>query len=131
MYGAANQTWVFESCGTSGSTETPTTPETPSEPVTGDVVSIKVVSDWTDGGTADVTITNLTGKALNGWTCTFTSSRSITSVWNAQLISENGNTYTIGNPDWQPSLAAGESYTFGCSMGSGLANVIVTNASLK
>ncbi len=129
-YGAANQTWVFESCAAPGESN-PDTPTNPEIPQTGDMVSIKVVSDWTDGATVEVTVTNLTGKDLNGWTCTFTTNRPITSLWSAKLVSQNGNTYTVSNPDWQPNLAAGASYTFGCNMGSGPANVTATNVSLK
>ena len=111
-----------------GGTETPTTPETPQA---GDMIKVQIVSDWTSGATANITVTNLTGKALNGWTCTFTLDRPITSLWSATLVSQVGNTYTIANPDWQPHLAAGESYTFGCNLGSGPAQVTVTGQTLK
>ncbi len=129
-YGGTNQTWVFESCQAPGSSipETPTTPEIPQ---TGDIVKVTIVSDWTSGATANITVTNLTGKALNGWTCTFTIDRPIASLWSATLVSQVGNTYTVSNPDWQPNLAVGESYTFGCNLGSGPATVTVTGQTLK
>ena len=135
-YGATNQTWLFESCSAPGENtpETPTIPETPTTPETpqiGNMVKVQIVSDWTSGATANITVTNLTGKALNGWTCTFTLDRPITSLWSATLVSQVGNTYTIANPDWQPHLAAGESYTFGCNLGSGPAQVTVTGQTLK
>ena len=136
-YGATNQTWIFESCTAPGEGNTqnpPTNPETPTVPEvpqTGDMIKVKIISDWTDGATAEITVTNLTGKALNGWTCTFTTNRPITSLWSAKLVSQNGNTYTISNPDWQPNLAPGASYTFGCNMGSGPSSVTISNASLK
>ena len=98
---------------------------------TGDAVSVKVISDWSDGATGEITITNTTGKALSGWTCTFTTNRPITAFWNATLVSSNGNTYTITNPSWQTDLAAGESFTTGCAFGSGTSDVTVTNVSLK
>ena len=124
----------METCVAPGESEVPVTPEVPIEPETpqiGDMVSIKVVSDWIEGATAEITVTNLTGKDLNGWTCTFTTARPITSLWSATMVSQNGNTYTISNPDWQPNLAAGESYTFGCNMGSGPSSVTVSSVSLK
>ncbi len=132
------QTWVLESCSAPGNAssepeepETPKTPETPEVPLPSVGASIKIFSDWSDGATADITITNTTGKDLNGWTCTFTIDRPISSIWNAELVGSNGNTYTISNPTWQPNLAAGANYTFGCNMGSGSANVTITNVSLK
>ncbi len=120
--------------GESNTQNPPTNPETPTVPEvpqTGDMIKVKIISDWTDGATAEITVTNLTGKALNGWTCTFSTSRPITSLWSAKLVSQSGNTYTISNPDWQPNLAAGASYTFGCNMGSGSSSVTVSNVSLK
>ncbi len=106
-YGGVNQVWAFEPCTAPGGSGTqtpiipsePETPVVPETPTTGDMVSVKVVSDWTSGATAEITVTNLTGKDLNGWTCTFTTDRSITSIWSANLVSQEGNTYTVSNPD--------------------------------
>ncbi len=126
------QMWVLEPCSAPESTvPTPTPTPTPDSPSTNAPISIKILSDWSDGATANITITKTKGKDLNGWTCTFTTDRPISSVWNAELVSSNGNTYTISSPSWQPNLAAGASYTFGCGMGSGSSNVTITNASLK
>ena len=124
------QAWVFEACDAPG-TSTPVTPTPPSVETNDDIINIKVLSDWGDGATADIKVTNTTGAALNNWTCTFTTNREITSVWNAELVSKNGNTYTVTAPSWQTGLAVGASYTFGCSLGSGDGNVTVTNASFK
>ncbi|WP_054741483.1 endo-1,4-beta-xylanase [Cellulosilyticum ruminicola] len=94
-------------------------------------LSIVINSDWGQGAVANVTITNNTGKDLDGWNCTFTTNRPITQVWSANLISNGENTYTISNPEWQPNLKAGESYTFGCMLGSGDASVNAVNVTLK
>ncbi|WP_054743106.1 family 43 glycosylhydrolase [Cellulosilyticum ruminicola] len=128
-YGAANQTWAFESCdGTTKQEESTTRPET--SPTSGNVVTGKVTSDWGSGAVADITVTNTTNNDLNNWTCTFTTSRPIASVWNATIVSQTGNTYTISGPTWQVGLAKGASYTFGCQLeGSGELNF--TNVSLK
>lgn len=130
-YGNTCQAWVFESCNNTGSANpTPNPGEDEQTPVQG-AVDLKVVSDWTDGATAEITVTNLTDKDLNGWNCTLTTNHEITAVWSANLQSSSGMTYTIANPTWQPVLRAGESYTFGCSLGSGPADVTVTNATLQ
>lgn len=128
------QQWVFEACdGPNTSTEptVPTEPSTPLEPAGNANVSIKVMSDWGEGATAEITVTNTTGKDLNGWTCTFTINRPITDVWNAEMISQNGEVYTVANPSWQPNLAKGESISFGCSLGSGNGDVTITSATLQ
>lgn len=126
-YGASNQTWVLESCDGSTSTQ----PTEPTTPTTNATVSVKVTSDWGSGATADITVTNTTNNTLNNWTCTFTTDRPITSIWNATLVSQNGNTYTITPPSWQTSLAPGASYTLGGQLGSGPSSVTVSNATIK
>ena len=128
--GAANQIWVFESCSAPKDSSSSDVNEGSSSQQQ-DAVSVEIISDWSDGATGEVTITNTTGKALDGWTCTFTTSRPITAFWNATLISSDGNTYTITNPSWQTQLEAGESFTTGCAFGSGTSDVSVTNISLK
>lgn len=127
-YGGVNQTWALEPCGGTSTTE----PETPTEtPSTDATVSIKVTSDWGDGAVADIIVTNTTGKDLDNWTCTFTINRPITAIWNATIVSQQGNTYTVTGPNWQTSLAKGASCTFGCQLGSGSSNVTVSDVSLK
>ena len=131
-WGGPNQVWVLEPCnGSSSSTGSTTKPEEekPVQPAT-DAVSAKITSDWGSGAAADITVTNTTGKDLNNWTCTFTTSRPITSVWNATIVSQSGNTYTVTGPAWQTSLANGASYTFGCQLGGG-SGLTVSNATLK
>lgn len=123
---ATNQIWVFEPCGvaqTQSSSQTVTN--------TQGAASVKITSDWTDGATGEITFTNTTGKTLNGWTCTFTSNREITNFWNAQLVSQNGNTYTISNPTWQTEWKAEESFTTGCSFGKGEVDVTITDVLIK
>ena len=123
-YGAANQTWIFEPCdGTSSTPETK--PETSGNALTG-----KITSDWGSGAVADITVTNTTNSDLNSWTVTFTSSRPITSVWNATIVSQSGNTYTVTGPEWQKGLEKGASYTFGCQL-AGSGDLTFSNITLK
>lgn len=122
------QTWGLEACSNSGSSDKPSV-EIPDQGKS--AVSLKVISDWTDGATAEITVTNLSDKDLNGWECSLTTNREMTSVWSADLKESKGTTYTISNPAWQPVLKSGESYTFGCALGSGPADVTVTDASIQ
>lgn len=128
-WGGANQVWVLEPCNKSEEGSGSGTGTTPVQPAT-DSVSAKITSDWGSGAVADITVKNTTGRALNNWTCTFTTSRPITSVWNATIVSQSGNTYTVTGPAWQTSLANGASYTFGCQLGGG-SGLTVSNATLK
>ncbi|WP_083461274.1 RICIN domain-containing protein [Cellulosilyticum ruminicola] len=128
-YGAANQTWIFEACNASSESTKPE--ETKPEQTNKDAISAKVTSDWGSGAVADFTVINTTGKDLNNWICTFTTNRKITSVWNATIVAEEGNTYTITGPSWQANLGAGQSYTFGCQLESGSGEIIIANVVLK
>lgn len=108
--GASNQIWTLENCEVSGSGSEVVNPN-PSEeqkPSQGETLSVKVTSDWGSGAVGDITLTNTTGKDLNGWTCTFTTDRPITSIWNVELVSKEGNTYTVTNPAWKANLAKDE-----------------------
>lgn len=126
--GASNQTWVLESCDDKNIQEGTTT-ET--KPVSDNAVAVKVVSDWGSGATAEITITNTTNSTLNNWTCTFTTDRPITAIWNGTIANQSGNTYTVTPPSWQASLAPGESCTLGGQLGSGPASVTISNVSIK
>ena len=146
-YGATNQTWVFEACQAPGNENptnptdptAPTNPTNPTEPTNptnpttpaGDAMAVKVVSDWKDGATVEFTIKNTTGKDLNGWSCTFTINRPIESMWCVELKGKTNQTYTITNPTWQPQLAAGQSYTFGATLGSGTSDIVITDVTIK
>ena len=78
-------------------------------------VNQSVRATWPDGSTHDVTIQNTGTTAINGWTVTFDAPFEITSVWNAQLVSRVGNTYTIRNiPNfWNARIAPGTGIAFG------------------
>lgn len=125
---ATNQIWVFEPCGSAQNSSSEIKPD---QEITTVETNVKITSDWTDGATGELTFTNTTGETLNGWTCTFTSSREITSFWNAVLVSQSGNTYTISNPTWQSEWKAGESFTTGCAFGKGTSDVTITNVTIQ
>jgi len=70
-------------------------------------------SDWGSGFTANASFTNNTGSALNGWTLEFDFTHQITSIWNAEIVSRDGDHYVVGNASWNGSVAAGASVQFG------------------
>ena len=50
---------------------------------------------------------------LNGWTVAFDASATITSIWNAQIVSHVGNHYVVSNAAWNGQVAAGQAVSFG------------------
>jgi endo-1,4-beta-xylanase len=82
-------------------------PTTPAPPSAGCQVSYPV-NQWNTGFTADVTITNTAGAAVEGWTLTFTftAGQTITSAWNA-TVGQSGGQVTARNAAWNGTIGAG------------------------
>jgi mannan endo-1,4-beta-mannosidase len=105
---------------------TPPTPPTTTPPVTtppptttpppgpgGCTATYSNAGQWSDGFQGDVRVT-AGGSAIRGWTVslTFANGQRITQSWNATVTS-NGATATARNVDYNGSLTAGASTTFG------------------
>jgi chitinase len=89
-------------------------------------VTQAIRAQWTDGSTNDITIQNTGTTAIDGWTVTFDAPFQITDVWNAQIVSHVGTTYTIRNIPgfWNARIAGGTAVDFGfntlLNLGDGL-----------
>jgi len=102
------------------STPSPTASATPSptptrstNPGSGCGVQYKIDSQWNNGFTATVTITNR-GPAVNGWTLTFAfaGNQHITNAWNG-AATQNGSAVAVKDGGWNASIATGASTSFG------------------
>ncbi|HEX4789425.1 MAG TPA: cellulose binding domain-containing protein [Actinospica sp.] len=71
-------------------------------------------SAWDGGYTGQYTITNTTGAAISSWKVVFAlpSGSTVDSLWNGAETA-SGQTYTVANADWNGTLAAGASTSFG------------------
>jgi hypothetical protein len=71
-------------------------------------------SDWGSGYQAQFTVNNNGSSAINGWTVAFDlpSGSSVGTYWDA-LLTQSGSHYTFKNRDYNASVAAGASVTFG------------------
>ncbi|MEM1060507.1 MAG: lytic polysaccharide monooxygenase [Verrucomicrobiota bacterium] len=69
-------------------------------------------NDWGNGFQAAAEFTN-NGPALDGWTLTFEVPYEITQMWNAKIISRQGNTYTVENEHWNARVPSGGKVQFG------------------
>ena len=74
-------------------------------------VGYAVTNSWSSGLQASLSLT--TDQALNGWTLEFDAAYDITQIWNAQIVSHVGNHYVIRSLDWNASVPAGSSVSFG------------------
>ena len=84
-------------------------------------IAYTVTSSWDGGYVGQYTISNHTSAAISGWTVVFTlpSGSSVSSLWNGTETA-GGQTYTVKAADWDATIAAGGSASFGFQVsGSG------------
>ncbi len=72
-------------------------------------------SEWSYGYNGDIVITNKTDSAFEGWTVEFDYADDITNIWNAIIVSHEGNHYVIENAGHNGTIADQSSVSFGFS----------------
>ena len=73
-----------------------------------------VNSQWNNGFTANVTLTNNSTTAVNGWslTWTFPGNQAITNLWNGNLT-QSGQSVKVTSMSYNATIPAGGSVSFG------------------
>ncbi|MCX7415201.1 MAG: cellulose binding domain-containing protein, partial [Planctomycetia bacterium] len=82
-------------------------------------VGYATVNDWGSGLQGQLTLTNDTSATMTDWQLAFNYNRSITTIWNAQIVSHTGSQYVIKGFDWDRTLAAGATQGVGFTATSG------------
>jgi hypothetical protein len=77
------------------------------------------VNDWGTGFTGNITITNTGTTAIMGWTLSFNFAVSISSIWNASVVSQSGSQYVIQDAGYNAIIEPGQSVTFGFNASPG------------
>ncbi|MEM9907256.1 MAG: cellulose binding domain-containing protein [Cyanobacteria bacterium P01_D01_bin.44] len=77
------------------------------------IIDFSQVNDWGSGFTASIKITNDQTTALKDWTLKFEAPFEITEDWGVEVVSRQGNTYTLRSADWATNIPPGQSVTFG------------------
>ncbi len=68
--------------------------------------------DWGTGATVSFTVSN-NGSASSKWTVSFDAEGEISNIWCAKIVSHKDNHYVVTGMDYNGTLAAGQSTTFG------------------
>lgn len=76
-------------------------------------VQFALTNDWGSGFQAGITLTNQGSTSLTGWSLEFDFPYSITSIWDAKVVSHAGNHYVIQNESWDGVIGPGKSVSFG------------------
>ena len=79
----------------------------------GDTATFRVTQSWNGGFLADITLVNDATPIEGGWTLAFDAPFQIKGVWNAELVSQSGNSYVIRNAPWNGNLGPNATTTFG------------------
>lgn len=123
---------------TATSTRTPTLTPTATASATltatpasgGDVCAIayQVTSDWGTGFGANVTVTNRSTTAWEGWrvTWTFPGNQQITSLWNG-VYTQTGPAVQVTHASWNATVAPGASVQFGFNASYSGVNAVPTD----
>ena len=73
----------------------------------------RTVSDWGSGFTGELTLTNRTDMAWEGWNVQFNWEHNLKQFWNAELVSRSSEHYVVKNESWNRRVEPGASVTFG------------------
>jgi endoglucanase len=77
------------------------------------LVDFNLENQWEGGFQASISIENGGQNSLDEWTLEFEAPFEITQIWNAEIVSQEGNRYTIRSADWNRNLAPGGTLAFG------------------
>lgn len=76
-------------------------------------VEFKISSQWPGAFNGELILTNTGDEALENWTLKYDFDHDITNMWNAQIVSHEGNSYIIKNMGWNQDIAPGGSVHIG------------------
>ena len=97
-------------------------------PADGDA-EFHTVTDWGSGFTGQVTVHNNGSQPAADWQLEFDFAGTISTIWNAVIVSRSGNHYLVKNAGYNSTIPSGGSATFGFVAGGssspGLTNFVL------
>ena len=88
--------------------------------------AMAVTSDWGSGFQGQIQLTNTQATSVSNWKLEFDYAATISSIWDAQIVSHTGSHYVIQGVTWDQTLPAQGNVTFGF-VASGSSAAIPTN----
>ncbi len=108
-------------------TPTPTPPPSLPPVSQAGTVTYQVTANWGSGFNGDVAVKNTGTSMLANWRVSFDFGGEISNIWNGEIVSRQGSTYTVKGASWNATVAPGASTTFGFTAGPGGANAVLRN----
>jgi chitinase len=79
----------------------------------------RVDNDWGSGLTGAVVLRNTGGAPVSNWSVTLTMPATISSIWNAAIVSRSGNSSVVKPAGWNATIPAGGMVEFGFTVQPG------------
>lgn len=73
----------------------------------------KILTQWNDGYTGKILITNLSNEVIEDWSLEFESNIDIKYLWNAEIIDKQNSSYIIKNKNYNSNILPGETLELG------------------
>lgn len=94
------------------------------------LVSYVTVQEWDTGAQAEIIIENISGKIIEDWSLEFDTDLVFTGIWNAKIVSHEGNHYVLQNADDSQNIGVGEALVVGLlvqqsGLESGLEHIVM------
>lgn len=90
-----------------------------------------VNNDWGSGFQAELRLASHESSAITPWRLEFDMPATISSIWNASITSHVGNHYVVAGANWNSTLAAGGTVSFGFVAAPGGSPTEPTNYTLN
>ncbi|BAQ65513.1 cellulose binding domain-containing protein [Geminocystis sp. NIES-3709] len=76
-------------------------------------VDFSLIQNWGSGFQGQLTLSNNTNLTLENWTLTFTADFDITDIWHGEIVSRQGNQYTVRYLPWNANISPGQNINIG------------------
>ncbi len=93
-------------------------------------VMYRLESEWDDGFTSSIVIYNNSNSTIEDWLLEFDYDRTITEIWNGEIISHNDGHYIIKNAGYNSNINKDDNIIIGFNGNGGKATNIPSNYSL-
>jgi len=84
-------------------------------------VTFSLASYWEGGYNANVKIDNTGNSSIENWYLSFVLENNFSSIWNAEVVSNENGQYVVKNANWNADIPAGGCVEFGISVNENFA----------
>lgn len=94
-------------------------------------IAYEIYNDWGTGFNGAITIKNISEEVIEDWKLAFDFENEFTDIWNAKIVSREGEHYELLNAGYNSNIGVGESVSIGFVVGNGNARKVMTSSVLS